>query len=50
MQRFPRSVVMTTFDRFKRIDALLNIACAVPQINLFEMTDDITYQTGFTDN
>jgi 3-oxoacyl-[acyl-carrier protein] reductase len=28
-----------TLDRFGRIDALLNIAGAVPQIDLFEMTD-----------
>ena len=27
-------------DRFGRIDALVNIAGAVPQIDLFEMTDD----------
>jgi 3-oxoacyl-[acyl-carrier protein] reductase len=32
-------LVKTTLDRFGRIDALLNIAGAVPQINLFEMTD-----------
>jgi 3-oxoacyl-[acyl-carrier protein] reductase len=32
-------VVKGTLDRFGRIDALLNIAGAVPQINLFEMTD-----------
>jgi len=32
-------VIKTTLDRFGRIDALLNIAGAVPQINLFEMTD-----------
>lgn len=40
--REPRSVeilVQGTLDRFGRIDALLNIAGAVPQINLFEMTD-----------
>jgi 3-oxoacyl-[acyl-carrier protein] reductase len=29
-----------TLDRFGRIDALLNIAGAVPQINLFEMSDE----------
>ena len=34
------SVVKTTLDRFGRIDALLNIAGAVPQIDLFEMTDE----------
>ena len=32
-------LVKGTLDRFGRIDALLNIAGAVPQINLFEMTD-----------
>ena len=32
-------VVRGTLDRFGRIDALLNIAGAVPQIDLFEMTD-----------
>lgn len=40
--REPRSVeivVQGTLDRFGRIDALLNIAGAVPQIDLFEMTD-----------
>jgi len=33
-------VVKTALERFGRIDALLNIAGAVPQINLFEMTDE----------
>lgn len=33
-------VVKTTLDRCGRIDALLNIAGAVPQIDLFEMTDE----------
>src|ERR1700754_26650 len=33
-------VVDTTLERFGRIDALLNIAGAVPQIDLFEMTDE----------
>jgi 3-oxoacyl-[acyl-carrier protein] reductase len=33
------TVVKTTLDRFARIDALLNIAGGVPQIDLFEMTD-----------
>jgi NAD(P)-dependent dehydrogenase (short-subunit alcohol dehydrogenase family) len=33
------TVVKRTLDRFGRIDALLNIAGAVPQIDLFEMTD-----------
>jgi 3-oxoacyl-[acyl-carrier protein] reductase len=32
-------LVKSTLDRFGRIDALLNIAGAVPQIDLFEMTD-----------
>jgi 3-oxoacyl-[acyl-carrier protein] reductase len=32
-------VVKGTLDQLGRIDALLNIAGAVPQINLFEMTD-----------
>ncbi|MGA8940107.1 MAG: SDR family oxidoreductase [Acidobacteriaceae bacterium] len=32
-------VVESTIGRFGRIDALLNIAGAVPQIDLFEMTD-----------
>ena len=34
------TVVKTTLDRLGRIDALLNIAGAVPQIDLFEMTDE----------
>jgi 3-oxoacyl-[acyl-carrier protein] reductase len=34
------TLVQTTLDHFGRIDALLNIAGAVPQIDLFEMTDD----------
>jgi 3-oxoacyl-[acyl-carrier protein] reductase len=34
------NLVKTTLDRFGRIDALLNIAGAVPQIDLFEMTDE----------
>jgi 3-oxoacyl-[acyl-carrier protein] reductase len=33
------TVVKGTLNRFGRIDALLNIAGAVPQIDLFEMTD-----------
>ena len=33
------TVIRGTLDRFGRIDALLNIAGAVPQIDLFEMTD-----------
>jgi 3-oxoacyl-[acyl-carrier protein] reductase len=35
----PEILVQGTLDRFNRIDALLNIAGAVPQIDLFEMTD-----------
>src|SRR5580698_9353286 len=35
-----KTVVDTTLARFGRIDALLNIAGAVPQIDLFEMTDE----------
>ncbi len=34
------ALVNKTLDRFGRIDALLNIAGAVPQIDLFEMTDE----------
>ena len=40
--REPRSaetLVDGTLERFGRIDALLNIAGAVPQIDLFEMSD-----------
>lgn len=33
------ALVKATLERFSRIDALLNIAGAVPQIDLFEMTD-----------
>jgi len=35
-----KSVVEQTLAAFGRIDALLNIAGAVPQIDLFEMTDE----------
>jgi 3-oxoacyl-[acyl-carrier protein] reductase len=35
-----KTVVNSTLDRFGRIDALLNIAGAVPQIDLFQMTDE----------
>jgi len=41
----PETLVKTTLDRFGRIDALLNIAGAVPQIDLFEMTDE-QWQAG----
>src|ERR1700735_1248831 len=34
------NLIKGTLDRFGRIDALLNIAGAVPQIDLFEMTDE----------
>jgi 3-oxoacyl-[acyl-carrier protein] reductase len=34
------TLIKETLDRFGRIDALLNIAGAVPQIDLFEMTDE----------
>ena len=34
-----QAVVDQTLAAFGRIDALLNIAGAVPQIDLFEMTD-----------
>jgi 3-oxoacyl-[acyl-carrier protein] reductase len=40
--REPKSaeiIIKGTLERFGRIDALLNIAGAVPQIDLFEMTD-----------
>jgi len=33
------TVIKGTLDHYGRIDALLNIAGAVPQIDLFEMTD-----------
>ncbi|MDB5533403.1 MAG: short-chain dehydrogenase [Hyphomicrobiales bacterium] len=36
----PKQVVDQTLSTFGRIDALLNIAGAVPQIDLFEMTDE----------
>ena len=35
----PETVIQGTLDHYGRIDALLNIAGAVPQIDLFEMTD-----------
>jgi 3-oxoacyl-[acyl-carrier protein] reductase len=34
-----KTIIAGTLERFGRIDALLNIAGAVPQINLFQMTD-----------
>ncbi|HEX3942075.1 MAG TPA: SDR family oxidoreductase [Acidobacteriaceae bacterium] len=36
----PAAVVEAALGRFGRIDALLNIAGSVPQIDLFEMTDE----------
>ena len=35
-----QTVVDQTLQAFGRIDALLNIAGAVPQVDLFEMTDE----------
>lgn len=35
-----KALVKSTLDHFGRIDALLNIAGAVPQFDLFEMTDE----------
>ncbi|SEI50487.1 3-oxoacyl-[acyl-carrier protein] reductase [Dyadobacter sp. SG02] len=32
-------IILETVDRFGRIDALINIAGAVPQVNIFEMSD-----------
>jgi 3-oxoacyl-[acyl-carrier protein] reductase len=40
-----KKVVEQTLARFGRIDALLNIAGAVPQIDLFDMTDE-QWDTG----
>ena len=40
-----KSVVDQALAAFDRIDALLNIAGAVPQIDLFEMTDE-QWETG----
>jgi 3-oxoacyl-[acyl-carrier protein] reductase len=34
-----KTIIEETLERFGRIDALLNIAGAVPQIDLFQMTD-----------
>jgi len=42
----PGAVVEETLAHFGRIDALLNIAGAVPQIDLFEMTDE-QWDAGF---
>jgi 3-oxoacyl-[acyl-carrier protein] reductase len=37
--RSAKTIIEETLKRFDRIDALLNIAGAVPQIDLFQMTD-----------
>jgi 3-oxoacyl-[acyl-carrier protein] reductase len=42
-----KTVVEGTRERFGRIDALLNIAGAVPQIDLFQMTD-VQWDDGMT--
>jgi NAD(P)-dependent dehydrogenase (short-subunit alcohol dehydrogenase family) len=39
-------IVSQTLQRFGRIDALINISGAVPQIDLFEMTDE-QWDNGF---
>ena len=39
----PETILKTTLEHYGRIDALLNIAGAVPQIDLFEMTDEQWY-------
>lgn len=39
------TLINATIERFGKIDALLNIAGAVPQIDLFEMTDE-QWRTG----
>lgn len=39
----PEVVIKTTLDHYGRVDALLNIAGAVPQVDLFEMTDEQWY-------
>jgi 3-oxoacyl-[acyl-carrier protein] reductase len=39
------TLITATLDHFGRIDALLNIAGAVPQIDLFQMTDE-QWQAG----
>lgn len=41
--RITGNVLKLTLDRYGRVDALLNIAGAVPQIDLFEMTDEQWY-------
>ncbi|WP_058187268.1 SDR family oxidoreductase [Terracidiphilus gabretensis] len=39
----PETVIKTTLNAYGRVDALLNIAGAVPQIDLFEMSDEQWY-------
>jgi 3-oxoacyl-[acyl-carrier protein] reductase len=39
----PEIILKTTLEHYGRIDGLLNIAGAVPQIDLFEMTDEQWY-------
>lgn len=39
----PETVIRTALEHYGRVDALLNIAGAVPQIDLFEMTDEQWY-------
>lgn len=39
----PTTVIDVTLERIVRIDALLNIAGTVPQIDLFEMKDEQCY-------
>jgi NAD(P)-dependent dehydrogenase (short-subunit alcohol dehydrogenase family) len=36
----PETIIKGTLEHFGRIDALLNIAGAVPQVDLFQMTDE----------
>lgn len=39
----PETLIKTTIEHYGRVDALLNIAGAVPQIDLFEMTHEQWY-------
>src|SRR3569623_2419766 len=43
------TVVKATLDRFSRIDALLNIAGAVPGLDVFQMTDK-QWNAGMVEN
>jgi 3-oxoacyl-[acyl-carrier protein] reductase len=45
IRKSAETLIKGTLDRFGRIDALLNISGAVPQIDLFEMTDE-QWQAG----